>query len=243
MNNWYDILATTQVDHRLFVSGYARAAELAYHNPHKITAVLCVHQRMDYDKNPNIIYMHVPFNDGEGIPPKQFVACLGWLKFMYENGHKILIHCAAGISRSVTILASFMHYEGICDFNEALDRIKMNRPNASPAAAVSTSAKKMLKVYPYDGTYALAPEHEKLMEGVIEMVQNQRAARAHTNPECPFKKFLQGHPQESNMPRHEIPCNCEKLIDPLEYAAQQDEKVIIEVESPSIKLGDGDEIV
>ena len=45
------------------------------------------------------------------------------------------------------------------------------------------------------------------------------------------------------MPRHEIPCNCEKLIDPLEYAAQQDEKVIIEVESPSIKLGDGDEIV
>jgi hypothetical protein len=234
MNQWYDILSMTQVDHRLFVSGYARAAELAQNNPNKISAVLCVHQVMDYPKNPNIIYRHVPFNDGEGIPQRSFTECLGWLKFMYDNGHKILIHCAAGISRSVTILASFMHYEGICDFTEALDRIKMNRPNATPAPAVENSAKQFLKIWPYDGTFAAAPEHEKIMSDLIERVQNMRAAKAHTNPNCSMRKFLLGDPTHDNTPRHEIPCECEKLIDPMEHAQQRD-KIIIEVTPTSIK--------
>jgi len=167
----------TQVTHRLYVSGQARAAELAASNPHKITAVLCVHQTMDYKQSPGIVYMHVPFDDGSPIPEKQFVKCLGWLKFMHENGHTILVHCAAGISRSVTILAAFMHYEGIMDFNDALDRIKMNRPNASPAPDVSNSAKQMLKVYPYDGSYESEPEHQKaVFSELIEQVQNRRAA-------------------------------------------------------------------
>lgn len=238
MHNWYDILAMTQVDHRLFVSGYARAADLAKENPQGITAVLCVHQVMEYEQDPNIIYMHVPFDDGSAIPQKQFVKCLGWLKFMYENGHKILIHCAAGISRSVTILASFMHYEGICDFNEALNRIKMNRPNASPAPAVVVSAKKMLHVHPYDGTYAEAPEHEEIMENLIERVQDMRAAAAHPNEDCLMKQFLLGE-HKSNQPRHDIPCSCEKLVNPLEIAAQKDS--LIEIPSPRIILTDGDE--
>src|SRR5271157_1040365 len=136
---WYDTLGFSQISHRLFVGGQASAANLTESNPAKITAVLCVNQVMEYPQDPNIIYMHIPFDDGSSIPPRQFVKCLGWLKFMYENGHTILVHCAAGISRSVTILAAFMHYEGIMEFNDALDRIKMNRPNASPAPAVSRS--------------------------------------------------------------------------------------------------------
>ena len=226
MNNWYDLLSMTQVTHRLYVSGQARAAELAASNPHKITAVLCVHQTMDYKQSPGIVYMHVPFDDGSPIPEKQFVKCLGWLKFMHENGHTILVHCAAGISRSVTILAAFMHYEGIMDFNDALDRIKMNRPNASPAPAVSRSAKQMLKVPPYDGTYdAPSPEHEKIMSSLIERVQDMRAASAHPNPDCTMRQFLLGS-HETNEPRHTIPCNCEKLVSPLEIAAQKDSIII-----------------
>jgi protein-tyrosine phosphatase len=218
MNNWYDILQMTQVGHRLYVGGYARAADLAKDNPHKITAVLCVHQVMDYPKNPDIIYMHVPFADGEGIPPKQFVKCLGWLKFMYEAGHTIYIHCAAGISRSVTIMASFMHYEGIADFNNALDQIRLNRPNASPAPNTLASAKQMLKVYPYDGTYEQEPEHQKAVHSeLIEQVQNRRAAMQHPDEKCPMRIFLLSG-DESNTPRHEIPCSCSELLSALDRA-------------------------
>src|SRR5271157_3579863 len=231
MNNWFDVLPMSQISHRLFVGGYAAAAGLAKDNPAKITAVLCVHQVMDYPQDPNIVYMHQPFNDGEAIPPTAFVKCLGWLKFMYENGHTILVHCAAGISRSVTILASFMHYEDICDYREALHRIKLNRPNADPAVAVKNSAAQMLKAWPYnDPDYVSTPEHESTMQDAMfdltERIQNVLAAEAHTNPECQMRKFLLGDHQ-SNVPRHEIPCDCEKLVNPLEIATEKDKLRVV----------------
>lgn len=237
MNNWYDILEMSQIGHRLYVSGYARAADLAKDNPSKITAVLCVHQVMEYDQNPDIVYMHVPFNDGEGIPAQQFVKCLGWLKFMYENGHTILIHCAAGISRSVTILASFMHYEDIADFNKAIDDIRLNRPNASPSPAVLRSAKQMLKVYPYDGTYE-QPEYEHSLSDVLDSIQSQRAAYVHTDVNCPMRVFLLSE-QESDIPRHTIPCSCQRLTDPSDIAAKCDMEFIIETASNCISCGRG----
>jgi Dual specificity phosphatase, catalytic domain len=156
--------------------------------------------------------MHVPFKDGSEIPPKAFVRCLGWLKHMYEDGHTILIHCAAGISRSVTITASFMHYEGIAEFNDALDRIRSARPNASPAPDVLRSAKQMLKVYPYDGTYESEPEHQKsTTRDLIEQVQDQRAAMQHPDEACPMRIFLLAS-EQGNTPRHEIPCSCIKPV-------------------------------
>jgi protein-tyrosine phosphatase len=225
VNNWYDILTMSQTGHRLFVGGYVRAADLAKDNPHKITAVLCVHQIMDYPKNPDIVYKHIPFADGEGIPPKAFIQCLGWLKHMYEDGHTIYVHCAAGISRSVTIMAAFMHYAGIAEFNEALDQIRMVRPNASPAPNVLNSAKQMLGVYPYDGSYAAEPEHQKAVHSdLIEAVQNQRAAHQHLDENCPMRQFLLSG-TESNTPRHEIPCSCEQLQTPLDAAQQKEGEV------------------
>jgi len=221
-NNWYDILQLTQVGHRLFVGGYARAADLAKDNPHKITAVLCVHQEMDYPKNPEIIYEHVPFEDGKEIPPESFVHCLGWLSYMFENGHTILVHCAAGISRSPTILASFMHYAGISDFYAALDQIRLDRPNVSPNPNTLRSAKQMLRVYPYDGSYESEPEHQKMMNhDLIETVQNQRAALQHPDMLCPMREFLL-HGTKSDAPRHEIPCTCQQLQTPLDIARQKD---------------------
>ena len=239
MNNWFDVLPISQISHRLFVGGQAAAGNLAKENPAKLTAVLCVHQVMPYPQDPNIVYMHVPFNDGEAIPPTQFVKCLGWLKFMYENGHTILVHCAAGISRSVTILASFMHYAGIAEFNAALDQIRMRRPVASPAPAVLNSAKQMLHVYPYDGTYEYEAEHEKTIHDVIEAVQGQRAAFAHPDQACPMRQFLLSG-TESNVPRHEIPFSCERLQTPLDVpldVARQ--KIVVVVPAICIQCGRG----
>jgi len=152
-----------------------------------------------------------------------FVRCLGWLKYMYENGHTIYIHCAAGISRSVAIMAAFMHYEGIAEFNEALDQIRLCRPNASPAPNVLNSARQMLGVYPYDGSYDAEPEHQKAVHSdLIEAAQNRRAAEQHPDENCPMRQFLLSG-TESNVPRHEIPCSCESLQTPLDIARQKDE--------------------
>ena len=144
MLSWYDILPMSQISHRLYVGGALAAADLAKDNPHKITAVLNVDQHPDEHQSPDIVYMHVPFDDGSPIPQRQFVKALGWLKHMYEQGHTLYLHCAAGISRSVIITASFMHFMGIADFDDALHQIKMARPVANPAPSTLISAKKML---------------------------------------------------------------------------------------------------
>ncbi len=212
MNSWYDILPVSQIDHRLFVSGTAACAELAKNNPHKITAVLNVDQHPDVKQSPGIVYMHVPFEDGEDIPKPCFVKCLSWLKFMYEAGHTILIHCAAGISRSVTITAAFMHYMHMADFDHALDQIKMARPVANPAPAVVLSAKNYLGVWPYDGSMGdTQPEHEKMIEDTFVWMDAARLAQIHPNDNCPMKRFLLASDPDDNRPRHEIPCTCESL--------------------------------
>ena len=222
--NWFDTVPMTQVDHKIWVGGYAQAAMLAVENPKGITAVLNVSTEPPYQKNPQIIYQHIPFHDGEDIPSRQFVACLGWLKFMYENGHTVLIHCAAGISRSVTITAAFMHYEGIADFDTAMDRIRMARPIASPAPAVLVSAKKMLGVWPYDGSMGRMPEHQRTMHEVIEAVTASRAAHAHPKDDCPMKIFLLSRGESDNRPRHLIQCTCGTLLTPLDVARSEDGK-------------------
>jgi protein-tyrosine phosphatase len=234
MAHWYDIIPISQVDHRLFVSGYAEANNLNHVNPHKISAVLDVHQTPDEHQNPDIIYMHIPFEDGEEIPQRQFVKCLGWLKFMHEAGHNILIHCAAGISRSVTITAAFMHYAGICDFNEAIERIKSARPIANPAPKTMLSAKRMLGVWPYDGTADSSPEHEKMVHDSFQWMDAARAALAHPSQDCPMKQFLL-HEPDSNRPRHEIPCTCEKLM----LSTDASNKTRIFVASQCITCGKG----
>lgn len=212
MNNWFDIIPMTQIDHRLYVGGAAASAELAKDNPQKITAVLNVDQPPDTKTNPDIVYMHVPFEDGQTIPRQQFVKCLGWLRFMYEAGHTILIHCAAGISRSVTITASFMHYMHMADFDMALCRIKQVRPIANPAPAVVISAKKYLGVWPYDGSLEDSkPEHEKAIEDAFIWMDAARLASMHPNQNCPMKIFLLAGDPNDNRPRHEIPCSCESL--------------------------------
>ena len=211
MNDWYNILPMSQVHHRLFVGGALAAANLAKDNPSKITAVLNVHSKPDEQQSPGIVYMHVPFEDGHAIPKKAFVKCLGWLKHMYEDGHTILIHCAAGISRSVVTTASFMHFMGIADFDQALHEIKMIRPVANPAVSVLISAKRMLGVYPYDGTYEQVPEHEKAIEEAFVWMDAARFAQIHTNDNCPMKIFLLAGDPADDRPRDEIPCTCETL--------------------------------
>lgn len=212
--SWYDMVPVSQITHRIYVGGYGQAAQLAIDNPHHISAVLDVSTEPPYAENPNIQYRHVPFNDGETIPRKKFAECLGWAKAVYEAGHVLLVHCAAGISRSVVVTASIMHYEGIMEFNAALDHIRKCRSIANPAPAVKISAMKMLGVWPYDGSMGstTTAEHEKMIHEAFIWMDAYRAAQAHTKDNCPMKIFLISHSPEDNTPRHMIECTCEQLI-------------------------------
>lgn len=179
-------------------------------NPLGITAVLDVSTENDYEKNPDILYLRVPFPDGHEIPPDKFAQCMAFLKFCWEKNMTILVNCAAGISRSTSIVVSFLHYEGIGadgftppldDMDKLLDYVRLVRPIVHPAPRVFNSCKQWLRVWPYDGSHGgYTPPKHKLDNTVIANM-----LRLHVNPECEVRLSILANDDRE---RHLLKCTC-----------------------------------
>ena len=154
---WFDAVSISEVYNRLFVGGYIQASKLSHRNPFKIEAVLDVSTEPPYPEAKDIVYAHIPFDDGGGIPEAKFWACMEFLSQQYGQGKNVLIHCAAGISRSVTIAISFLTYAKIMGFDDARRFVEQRRQIANPHRDVMNSAKKWLQVWPYDGSLGGGP--------------------------------------------------------------------------------------
>jgi protein-tyrosine phosphatase len=149
---WYDALPVSKIYNRLFLSGYHAASLLNKDNPFGIDFVLDVSTEPPYEEAKGIEYCHIPFNDGAEIPEKKFWECMQVLFDRYQRGKNILIHCAAGISRSATIAAAFLHFAHIMQFADALAYITQRRAVVEPKEETLASVRKLLKVWPYDGS-------------------------------------------------------------------------------------------
>jgi protein-tyrosine phosphatase len=157
---WYDDIEISQVYNRLYVGGLIQGSNLGLSNPYGIQAVLDVHTEatweiaagVEYKEAKDIVYAHIPFPDGEEIPAEKFWACMRYLSEQYQQGRTILIHCAAGVSRSVTIAISFLVFAHIMDWPEAETEVRQRRSIANPNVRILTSAKKLLRIWPYDGS-------------------------------------------------------------------------------------------
>jgi hypothetical protein len=211
MTNWFDIIGPSKITDQIWISGYAVAKDLWESNPAGITHVLNV-SGFDYLEAESVQYMYVPINDGEPIPPNQFAACMAFMQIAIESKGKILVHCCAGISRSPTIVASFLHYSHAMEFNKAINYIMTLRPVVNPAVAVLNSARKQLGAWPYDGSMKREEsEQEKLIaDAVFELIKAE-AEKYHPLPECPIRVLLLSQPmsiEAANVPRHTIKCAC-----------------------------------
>lgn len=212
MSEWYDAIGPSRITDNLWLSGYKAASDLWNSNPAGITHVLDVSTNDPYLEAEGINYMHCPFHDGHDIPADKFAAAMAFLSFANDNGGKILVHCAAGISRSPVIVASFLHYSGQMEFNTAIDYVITKRRIVNPAVAVINSARKLLGAWPYDGSMGLKDtEANKLVhDTVIELVVNQ-AKQMHPALDCPVRiMLLAENPGKvgANTPRHTIKCTC-----------------------------------
>jgi protein-tyrosine phosphatase len=188
---WYDLVGPSKITENIWLSGYKVAADLWNSNPAGITHVLNVSTNDPYLEAEGISYMHCPFHDGHEIPADKFAAAMAFLTFACEHQGKILIHCAAGISRSPVILAAFLHYSKQMEFNAAIDFIISRRPIVNPAVAVINSARKLLGAWPYDGSMGRKDtENSKLIEDTVISLVIGQAKKMHPNPECPVRVML-----------------------------------------------------
>jgi predicted protein tyrosine phosphatase len=193
----------------IYLGNIYQTVKLAEANPLGITAVLDVSTENDYDKNPDILYLRVPFPDGHEVPPAKFAECMAFLKFCWEKNMTILVNCAAGLSRSPSIVTSFLYYSGIGaegftppldDMDKIMDYVKLCRPAILPNPRVINSCKQWLRVWPYDSSYGYTPPKHKLNNTV-----NVNLLKMHTSPECEVRQSILA---DDNRERHLLKCPC-----------------------------------
>ena len=87
----------------------------------------------------NVDMYKIGIFDSEYSPNGVWVAAAELINNAVKKGDRVLVHCAAGISRSVTaIIAYLMLYRGI-GWTEAYLTIRKSRPAAYPHPALMTS--------------------------------------------------------------------------------------------------------
>lgn len=101
-----------------------------------------------------------PFADGVGIPRNVFDRAQGWLANHWDAGSKILISCAAGQSRSVTMAIALVSAKARVSFlHAALDvvrRVPGTYPHPHVLASAAAYSGKPLRLEELQSVYAAA---------------------------------------------------------------------------------------
>ena len=148
----FQIFPITQLLPNFWLGNCGDAEKLSVENPLGIEEVINV-CGLDYMKSSKITYTTCEINDGEEIPEESFWKIVNYAVQQYQSDKRVLIHCAAGMSRSAALAAAIMHVSGVMSFEEAQIFIKRRRPIVKPHFKVVGSIRKLLKLFPYDGSY------------------------------------------------------------------------------------------
>ena len=104
--------------------------------------------------------MSLPFDDCYPIPENVFRRAQDWLGMHWDLGDKILISCAGGQSRSVTMAIALLHTKSPMQFLDAVYDVMSKVPRSYPHPQVLASASKLcgkpLKLEELQGVYAAA---------------------------------------------------------------------------------------
>lgn len=88
---------------------------------HKISAIICVNnlfkspEELSIYKKLGILHFHINAEDSEYVDLKKwFAKTIEIMEYYVSRNKNILVHCTAGISRSVTIVLAYLIYLSHC---------------------------------------------------------------------------------------------------------------------------------
>lgn len=138
----------TQILRNFWIGNVGDAAKLSVTNELGIEAVInCCGD--NYIQAPGVEYLTCALEDGQEVPEDKFWMILNKGVELYQADKTTLIHCAAGMSRSVGMSIAIFHAAKILEFEAAMTFIKRRRPIARPHHLILLSARKYLKLWPY----------------------------------------------------------------------------------------------
>jgi atypical dual specificity phosphatase len=106
--------------------------ELAWLRQNGLELVLSLTEeplRRDWVADASLLALHVPVPDMESPTPDQIETCVSAIRRAHERQMGVVVHCAAGLGRTGTILACHFVAGGMTA-REAIDRIRDLRPGS-----------------------------------------------------------------------------------------------------------------
>lgn len=115
----------------LFITGEKSARNAKALQRLGITHVLRIMSNKDPLPLSDIICKEIIADDlDDQVLP--FVECIEFISRALDSGGRVLVHCAAGISRSVAVVVGFLMHRRCISRDEALQIVQANRPIARP---------------------------------------------------------------------------------------------------------------
>jgi atypical dual specificity phosphatase len=119
------------IDGRLAASGMPYPEDLPALRQQGIEAVLSLTERSPFpDGTPDSVeHLHLPVPDMTAPTVETLDRAVEFLRSQAEDGRSVLVHCAAGLGRTGTILAAYLVAEGFPP-GDAIHRVREARPGS-----------------------------------------------------------------------------------------------------------------
>lgn len=119
----------------LWLGNWNAAGDFMLLAKHGITSVLTVAAQIQIKYDPDIVphHMEVPAMDVPDFKLEKFFEdCFDWIHQQRTAGRHVLVHCAAGVSRSSTIVIGYLMRTEKWDLQKTFRLVKGKRPCVSP---------------------------------------------------------------------------------------------------------------
>jgi protein-tyrosine phosphatase len=130
----------SQITDNIFLGNYLDALKTYV----DYDAILNMASEVTYNDNPKS-YLQINILDGFAFSNKIINQCMDFLKEHDDIGHKILIHCVGGISRSPGILICYLCIKNNWTIADSYQYIFKKRDIIDPAAAIIISIRDYLE--------------------------------------------------------------------------------------------------
>ena len=122
------------VEERIAASAVPNGAKhLTWLKKQGIDTILCLVEKPVNKREAEelgIEYIHIPLNDHEPPEVEALTEAIQHIKRVTSSGRRILVHCAAGMGRTGTVLAAYFMAEQGMSADEAIYHVRSLRPGS-----------------------------------------------------------------------------------------------------------------